>query len=94
MDFNLRFLHEVAPHLRSLRKNCGLSQAKLAEYMGISRGRIAALERDASLISVAQLMGILQLLNVELVLRQIPHPEKATLLLQPGWQLTKPEGRW
>lgn len=71
-----------------------MSKAQLALYMGISRARIAAIERDPAAISVAQLMQILWLLNTQLVLRELPSPVRGPFVLPPGWQQQRPKGDW
>ena len=69
MDFVLAFPEQLGIHMKSLRKAAGLSQAGLAELLGVTQSRVAAIEKDPSAISVGQFLAILKLLNAELVVR-------------------------
>ncbi|MFG0789326.1 helix-turn-helix domain-containing protein [Delftia tsuruhatensis] len=69
MDHLLQLPDRLALHLKSLRKAAGVSQAELAQRLGVSQSRVAAIERDPAAISVRQLMEILQLLDVDLLMR-------------------------
>ena len=69
MDHLLQLPDQLALHLKSLRKAAGVSQAQLAQLLGVSQSRVAAIERDPAAISVRQLMEILQLLDADLLMR-------------------------
>lgn len=69
MDHLLQLPDRLALHLKSLRKAAGVSQAELAQRLGVSQSRVAAIERDPAAISVRQLMEILQLLDADLLMR-------------------------
>lgn len=69
MDHLLQLPYQLALHLKSLRKAAGVSQAQLAQRLGVSQSRVAAIERDPAAISVRQLMEILQLLDADLLMR-------------------------
>ncbi|MXN32775.1 helix-turn-helix domain-containing protein [Delftia sp. CH05] len=69
MDHLLQLPAQLALHLKSLRKAAGVSQAELAQRLGVSQSRVAAIERDPAAISVRQLMEILQLLDADLLMR-------------------------
>lgn len=69
MDHLLQLPDQLALHLKSLRKAAGVSQAQLAQRLGLSQSRVAAIERDPAAISVRQLMEILQLLDADLLMR-------------------------
>lgn len=69
MDHLLQLPAQLALHLKSLRKAAGVSQAQLAQRLGVSQSRVAAIERDPAAISVRQLMEILQLLDADLLMR-------------------------
>lgn len=69
MDHLLQLPDQLALHLKSLRKAAGVSQAQLAQRLGVSQSRVAAIERDPAAISVRQLMEILQLLDADLLMR-------------------------
>jgi HTH-type transcriptional regulator/antitoxin HipB len=69
MEYLLQLPEQLALHLKSLRKAAGVSQVQLAQRLGLSQSRIAAIERDPSAISVRQLLEILQLLDADVLLR-------------------------
>lgn len=69
MDYLISISDQLAPHLRSLRKVRRLSQTDLAIKLGLSQSRIAAIERNPSTVSAGQLLKILQVMGVDLVLR-------------------------
>lgn len=69
MDYLISIADQLAPQLRSLRKVRGLSQTDLADKLGLSQSRIAAIERNPAAVSAGQLLALLQILEVDLVLR-------------------------
>jgi HTH-type transcriptional regulator / antitoxin HipB len=60
---------QLAPHLKSLRKTRGLTQAQLAKRLGISQSRLADIENHPETVSSAQLLDLLAALGVEVLLR-------------------------
>ena len=60
---------QLGPLLRSARKSAGLSQAELAQRLGISQSRISAMELDPGTINVEQLLALLAALNHELLVQ-------------------------
>jgi len=79
-------------YVRSLRKSHGLTQAVLAQKMGVSQARIAEIEANPHLISVEQLLQILSILHAQLVIQGLtpPSTQKKTVL---GISLRKGEWR-
>ncbi|WP_325168993.1 helix-turn-helix transcriptional regulator [Melaminivora jejuensis] len=83
-------LDQLAPHLRSLRKARGLSQAELARRLGVTQSRIAAIEHNPAVVSVGQLMALLHILDAEFVVRDrqqaaaTPLPSSAGALRASG----------
>ncbi|CAB5719475.1 antitoxin HipB [Delftia tsuruhatensis] len=69
MDHLLQLPDQLGLHLKSLRKAAGVSQVQLAQRLGVSQSRVAAIERDPAAISVRQLMEIVQLLDADLLVR-------------------------
>ena len=55
--------------LQALRKNRGLSQAQLAQLIGVKQGRVAKIERDPLNLSTKQLIRVLSSLNAELCIQ-------------------------
>ena len=93
MDYLLSIPDQLAPHLRSLRKVRKLSQVELALKLGVSQSRIAAIERNPSVVSAGQLLDLLKVLGVDLVLRdtQTPAGHPSPVQAMPG---TSPKGEW
>lgn len=75
MHYPIQLSSQLAPHLRSLRKARGLTQAQLGTLIGVGQVRIAEIEKDPSSISVDQFLRILNALEVTLILQ--PAEEKA-----------------
>ena len=68
-DFAVRTPEQLPGLLKSLRKASGLTQAEVAARLGISQQTLSAMERRATTVGAARLMGLLNVLGVELVLR-------------------------
>lgn len=94
MDYLIAIPDQLVPHLRSLRKARGLSQAQLALQLGVTQSRIAAIERNPSAVGTGQLMALLKVLGVDLVLRDTqpsaPNPVPSVSPLAG----TSPHGEW
>ncbi len=69
MDYPIQSPGQLSSHLRALRKARGLSQAQLGAVLGVGQTRVARIEHDPTAISVAQFLGILNALGVQMVLR-------------------------
>ena len=69
-DFAVRTPEQLPGLLKSLRKASGLTQLEVAARLGISQQTLSAMERRATTVGAARLMGLLNVLGVELVLRQ------------------------
>ena len=59
---------QVGELLRRRRKARGISQQELASKLGISQGRLSALENDPASMPLARLIAIVNLLGLELTL--------------------------
>ena len=95
MDFKLAFPAQLSQHLRSLRKSQGLTQAQLAERMGVMQSRISALEKDASKLTVEQLFRVLATLNAGIVLRTSEiEPRDTHTRTESAPAGGHPEGQW
>lgn len=66
----VRTAQQLAPLMRAFRRQAGLSQAQLAERLGISRQAVGALERDPASASFERLMRIWAVLGLEVSLQQ------------------------
>ena len=69
MDYPIRFPDQIRQQLRALRKTKGLTQAELGKLLGVGQVRIAEIESDPSVVSVAQLFKLLTALDAHIVLR-------------------------
>lgn len=69
-EFLVRTAEQLPGLLQSFRKAAGLTQAEVAERLGITQQTLSALERNATTVSAARLMKLLSILGVELVLRR------------------------
>ena len=71
-DFPVRTPEQLPGLLQSFRKMAGLTQAELALRLGVTQQTLSAMERNAAKVSADRLMKLLQILDVELVLRKRP----------------------
>lgn len=71
-EFTLRTAEQLPNLLKGFRKNAGLTQNEVADRLGVTQQTLSALERNASNVSAARLLKLLNILEVELVLRR-PH---------------------
>jgi HTH-type transcriptional regulator/antitoxin HipB len=71
MDYLLQTPAQLATHLRSLRKAKSLTQTQLGRLVGLDQSRIAKIERNPRLISVGQLLKILNALGTQVVLQPL-----------------------
>lgn len=96
MDYALNFPEQLSLHLKSLRKAAGISQAQLAQLLGVTQSRVAAIEKDPAAVSVGQFMAILQLLGAELVIRtlatSLPPPSAPRTTGTPPAELARLHG--
>jgi HTH-type transcriptional regulator / antitoxin HipB len=77
MDYLLQTPAQLATHLRSLRKAKSLTQTQLGQLVGLDQSRIAKIERNPRLISVGQLLKILNALSVQVILQSERPPAKS-----------------
>ena len=77
MDYPILVSAQLTAHLKSLRKAKGLSQAQLGRRLGLGQVRIAEIEKTPGLISVNQLLRILQALDTRLALQPDASTEHA-----------------
>ena len=71
-------LHEIGPLLRAARRQAKLSQAELAQALGMSRATISALETGrCEELGYAKLEALLELVGLEL--KAVPRSARPTL---------------
>lgn len=66
MRFPLQTIDQLKPLVQGFRKQAGLTQAAMAEKLGITQQSYAQIEANLGATSVERLYTILRLLNVEL----------------------------
>lgn len=80
MDYAIKTLSQLRPILLGFRKSAGLTQAAVAELLGITQQSYAQLEANPASASVQRLFKVMRLLNVELRMSQtssVPDGEPA-----------------
>lgn len=68
-DYPIRVISNLREHLRSLRRQRGLTQAQLGHKLGIGQVRVAEIEKNPGLVSLDQILRLLSILGATLVLR-------------------------
>lgn len=76
MDYPLRFVDQLRPHLKALRKQRGLTQAQAGALVGVSQARIAEIEANPGAVSFEQLMKLLSALGASFCLRDEAAPSR------------------
>ena len=101
MDYPVPLVAQLSQQLRALRKARGLSQTQLAQRLGVSQTRVAAIERDPAVVSVGQLFEVLRLLDVQVVLRDLAPAPTGGVKVQDAEPATRfgtptavPRGEW
>lgn len=70
MDYSVKTLSQLRPVLRGFRKAAGLTQAMLAERLGITQQSYAQFEANPAAAGVERLFKVLRLLNAGITLSQ------------------------
>ena len=70
MDYPLQINSQLRQLLKSLRKTRQMTQAQLAQRLGVVQSRVADIEREPGSVSVEQLMNVLSVLGAQLVVRE------------------------
>lgn len=68
MDYPINTLGQLRPILQGFRKKAGLTQAAIANQLGITQQSYAQIEANPASTSVERLYRILRLLDVDLTL--------------------------
>lgn len=69
-DYPIRVTSNLREHLKSLRRQRGLTQAQLGHKLGIGQVRVAEIEKNPGLVSFDQILRLLSVLGATLVLRE------------------------
>ncbi|CAB3789485.1 helix-turn-helix transcriptional regulator [Pararobbsia alpina] len=75
MDYPVKTLSQLRPILQGFRKAAGLTQAAMAERLGITQQSYAQLEAKPASASVERLFKILRLLDVDIQLSYAASPQ-------------------
>lgn len=65
----LHLADQLKPLLRSLRKQRGLTQAQLGQLLGVSQARVAEIEANPGVVSIASMLKLLSALGAGLQLQ-------------------------
>lgn len=85
MDYSVKTLSQLRPVLRGFRKAAGLTQAMIAERLGITQQSYAQFEADPAAAGVERLFKVLRLLNAGITLSQDePSPANAAPVAKMG----------
>lgn len=68
MNYPIKTLGQLRPLLQGFRKSAGLTQAQLAERLGVTQQTYARFEADPSTASVERLFRVMRVLGIELTL--------------------------
>jgi HTH-type transcriptional regulator/antitoxin HipB len=96
MDYPVFIIDQLSQQLQALRKSRGWSQTELARRLGVTQARVTTIERNPSVVGVGQLFEILQLLDAQLVLRdlQTPAPSSGAVTAPAAEANYTPKGEW
>lgn len=70
MHYAIKTVHQLRPILQGFRKSRGMTQAVMAEHLGVTQQTYAELEANPAAVSVERLLRVLRVLGVELMLSQ------------------------
>lgn len=74
MDYPVQLSSQLQQLLKSLRKSRDMTQAELAQRLGVVQSRVADIERDPGAVGVDQLLQVLALLGAQMVVRESVAP--------------------
>ncbi|HTH59288.1 MAG TPA: helix-turn-helix transcriptional regulator [Paraburkholderia sp.] len=84
-DFTVNTAGQLPALLQGFRKQAGLTQSATAMRLGVTQQTLSALERNADKVSVDRLLQLLNVLGVELVLRQDDDAQTRAPSSGPTW---------
>jgi HTH-type transcriptional regulator/antitoxin HipB len=89
MNIDIDSAAELSAHLKALRKTHHLTQAQLGLRLGVKQTRMADIEKNPGVVSVAQLLDVLHALDARLLLATPTEPR----LVPPAPADTRPHRR-
>ncbi len=84
MDYPFQLSGQLQQLLKSLRKSRKMTQAELAQRLGVVQSRIADIERNPGAVNVEQLLQVLAILGAQMVVRDTSAESRAD---RPGVNL-------
>ncbi|MFO1261742.1 MAG: helix-turn-helix domain-containing protein [Rhodoferax sp.] len=69
MDYPLKLAEQLRPQLQALRKQRGMTQAQLGAALGVTQARVVEIEANPGVVSLQQIVQVLQALGANLVIR-------------------------
>lgn len=70
-DVTVRTAQQLPLLLKGFRKQAGLTQSDVALRLGVTQQTLSALERNAAKVSADRLLHLLNILGIELILREV-----------------------
>jgi len=84
VDYSLKTLSQLRPILLGFRKAAGLTQATVAQRLGVTQQTYAQLEANPAAVSVERLFKVLRVLDVELALTRSESPPPVAAKATPA----------
>lgn len=75
MNYPVKTLGQLRPLLQGFRKSAGLTQAALAERLGVTQQTYARFEADPTKASLDRLFRVMRILGIELTLNDAQEPD-------------------
>ena len=70
MEYRIAYIKQVAPLIKSLRHQQGLTQKQLGEKLGISQRMVAFIEASPEKARFERILQILSILDADLIVRE------------------------
>ncbi|HEX5686614.1 MAG TPA: helix-turn-helix domain-containing protein [Ideonella sp.] len=86
MDYPLKLAEQLRPQLQALRKRRGMTQAQLGAAIGVTQARVVEIEANPGVVSLQQILQVLQALGANLVIRP---SDVAVVTAEPPAAITK-----
>jgi len=68
VDYPLKLADQLRPQLKALRSKRGLTQAQLGALIGVTQARVVEIEANPAVVSLQQVMQVLNALGASLVI--------------------------
>lgn len=101
MDYPFKTSEQLRQQIRSLRRQRGLTQARLGALIGVTQARVVEIEADPGVVSLQQIMQVLQALGADLAVRDLVaqsnkrQPPRVAEPAAPDWPASKTQkGSW